>query len=104
MPIAAAASMFASMSSMNTHCSEPRRSVNEAYLLAMRAPAEFSLHIGDWSGDLARSDTLLDACAALQEFRATTVAGDCTTQRKFNELVRRRILQLSARRPSSAPH
>jgi hypothetical protein len=87
---------------MNAHCSEPRRSVNEAYLLAMRAPAEFSLHIGDWSADLSRSDALLDACAALPEFRATTVAGDCATQRKFNDLVRRRILQIIGRRPTSA--
>ena len=87
---------------MNAHCAEPRRSVNEAYLLAMRAPAEFSLHIGDWNADLSRSDTLLDACAASPEFRATTVAADCATQRKFNDLVRRRILQISGRRPSPA--
>jgi hypothetical protein len=88
---------------MNAHCGEPRRSVNEAYLLAMRAPAEFSLHIGDWNADLSRSDMLLDACSALPEFRETTVAGDCATQRKFNDLVRRRILQIIARRPTSSP-
>jgi hypothetical protein len=88
---------------MNAHCGEPRRSVNEAYLLAMRAPAEFTLHIGDWNADLTRSDTLLDACAALPEFRETTVAGDCATQRKFNDLVRRRILQLGGRRATAAP-
>ena len=87
---------------MNAHCGEPRRSVNEAYLLAMRAPAEFTLHTGDWNADLTRSDQLLDACAALPEFRATTVAGDCATQRKFNDLVRRRILQLGGRRAPSA--
>jgi hypothetical protein len=88
---------------MNAHCGEPRRSVNEAYLLAMRAPAEFTLHVGDWNADLTRSDALLDACAALPEFRATTVAGDCATQRKFNELVRRRILQLGGRRQTPVP-
>jgi hypothetical protein len=87
---------------MNAHCGEPRRSVNEAYLLAMRAPAAFSLHVGDWNADLTRSDALLDACSALPEFRATTVAGDCATQRKFNDLVRRRIIQLGGRRATSA--
>lgn len=87
---------------MNAHCREPRRSVNEAYLLAMRAPAEFTLHAGDWNSDLTRSDALLDACAANPEFRGTTVGSDCATQRKFNELVRRRIQQIGTRRPSPA--
>lgn len=86
---------------MNTHCREPRRSVNEAYLLAMRAPAEFALHLGDWNADLNRSDALLDACAGAPEFRTTTVGADCATQRKFNDLVRRRIQQVSGRRASS---
>jgi hypothetical protein len=88
---------------MNAHCSEPRRGVNEAYLLAMRAPAAFALRTGDWNADLNRSDALLELCIANPDFRATTVAGDCATQRKFNDLVRRRILQLLARRPSQAP-
>ena len=88
---------------MNAHCPEPRRSVNEGYLLAMRAPAEFALHLGDWNADLNRSDNLLDACAVSPAFRGTTVAGDCAIQRKFNDLVRKRILQLGGgRRPAPA--
>jgi hypothetical protein len=81
----------------NADCPEPRRSVNEGYLRAMRAPAEFSLHLGDWNADLNRSDALLQACAASRDFRGTTVASDCATQRKFNDLVRRRIRQSEAR-------
>jgi hypothetical protein len=88
---------------MNAHCGEPRRSVNEGYLLAMRAPAEFALRVGDWNADLTRSDVLLEACALAREFRGTTVASDCTTQRKFNDLTRRRIAQLSSRRATPAP-
>jgi hypothetical protein len=84
---------------MNAHCREPRRSVNEGYLLAMRAPAEFALRVGDWNADLTRSDALLDACAASTEFRGTTVARDCATQRAYNGIARRRILQAISRRP-----
>jgi len=62
-PTPAAAAAVAGLT-MNAHCGEPRRSVNAAYLLAMRAPAEFALRLGDWSGDLTRSNELLDACAA----------------------------------------
>lgn len=76
----------------NADCPEPRRSVNEAYLRAMRAPAEFALGIGDWNADLTRSDALLEACAANAAFRGTAVARDCATQRKFNSLARKRIL------------
>ncbi|MDB5072936.1 MAG: hypothetical protein JWM87_4047 [Candidatus Eremiobacteraeota bacterium] len=77
----------------NRDCPEPRRSVNEAYLRAMRAPAEFALHIGDWNADLSRSDALLDACAGTREFHATAVARDCAKQRRFNDIVRKRIVQ-----------
>jgi len=81
----------------NADCPEPRRSVNEGYLRAMRAPAEFALHFGDWNADLTRSNALLDACAAAPEFRGTAVARDCATQRKFNDAVRRKIEQSGAR-------
>jgi hypothetical protein len=83
--------------STNRECPEPRRGVNEAYLRAMRAAAEFALQIGDWNADLTRSDVLLDACAANREFRATAVGRDCATQRRFNGLVRKRILQSGTR-------
>jgi hypothetical protein len=81
----------------NADCAQPRRDVNEAYLRAMRAPAEFALRIGNWKTDLDRSDALLQACAASSEFRATAVARDCATQRRFNDVIRRRILQSSER-------
>ncbi len=81
----------------NADCPEPRHSVNEGYLLAMRAPAEFGLGFGNWKADLDRSDALLTACATAAQFRGTTVARDCATQRKFNEVVRRRIVQSRAR-------
>jgi hypothetical protein len=81
----------------NSDCPEPRRSVNEGYLRAMRAPAEFALGFGNWSADLDRSDALLQACAASAEFRGTAVARDCATQRKYNDLVRRRISQGATR-------
>ena len=74
--------------SVNAHCSEPRRTVNQAYLLAMRAPAEYALHAGDWKSDLALSDTLLDACAAQNSYRGTDVAADCLTQKRYNESFR----------------
>jgi hypothetical protein len=83
--------------STNAECPEPRRTVNEAYLRAMRAPAEFALRIGDWNADLSRSDALLDRCAANPAFRATAVARDCATQRRFNSLVRKRIAQSGTR-------
>jgi hypothetical protein len=77
----------------NAECPQPRRNVNEAYLRAMRAPAEFALRIGNWSADLDRSDALLAACAASPDFRGTAVARDCATQRTFNDVVRQRIVQ-----------
>jgi hypothetical protein len=81
----------------NGECPQPRRDVNEAYLRAMRAAAEYSLRIGNWNADLNRSDALLEACAASSAFRGTAVARDCATQRSFNETVRRRIVQSGSR-------
>lgn len=82
---------------VNVHCREPRRTVNEGYLLAMLAPAEYSLGRGDWKRDLDRSDQMLDACAHTSEFAGTEIASDCAKQRRYNDAIRRIILSGAGR-------
>jgi hypothetical protein len=75
---------------MNNHCSAPRRDVNEAYLLAARAPAESGLGIGDWRRDLLRSDALLAQCVARPQYRRG-IGSDCASQLRYNERFRRAL-------------
>ncbi len=84
----------------NEHCPEPRRSVNEGYLLAMLAPAEFTLARGDWRVDLDRSNMLLEQCVRERDFAGTEIADDCAKQRSYNDTVRSIIERQSARRGS----
>jgi hypothetical protein len=84
---------------VNEHCNQPWHDVNEAYLLAMRAPAAYALNVGNWRDDLDRSDGLLARCAERIEAGRTWVAQDCRTQSRFNRTVRSEIeRQIAARR------
>ncbi len=74
--------------------------MNEAYLLAMLAPAEFTLNRGDWRRDLDRSNALLEQCVRTPGFSGSEIADDCAKQRSYNDTVRSIIERQSARRGS----
>jgi hypothetical protein len=69
---------------VNAHCSEPERSLIEAYLLAQRASAESALKIGDWKSDLVRSNRVLAQCIRHPE-RYGAIGRNCRQRLTKNE-------------------
>ena len=69
---------------VNQRCSdEPMRLTREAYLLSMRAAAEYALNIGNWRRDLSRAGMLLANCANRLDI-ARSVGDDCRRQARYN--------------------
>jgi len=84
-PIAAYDASVAGLAE-NARCDDgPKHVVNEAYLRSTLAAAEHELNLANWSAELKRADDLLARCETLPALRGTSVATDCTAQRKFNE-------------------
>lgn len=85
---------------MNVHCAEPQHSLNEAYLLAQRAAAETTLHVGDWRADLQQSDRLLALCTRRPEYRGALSDG-CRVRLRKNEKIRQLAERQKARAAAS---
>jgi tetratricopeptide (TPR) repeat protein len=70
----------------NARCDDAAKHVvNEAYLRSTLAAAEHELNLGNWLTDLKRANDLLARCETMPALRGTSVATDCTAQRRFNE-------------------
>lgn len=86
----------------NLRCNDPQmRLVNEAYLLSMRAAAEHELKVGNWQRDMTRANMLLTQCTNWPGLRGKKPGIDCDTQRRYNELITKKITTMPSPMPGT---
>ena len=86
----------------NQRCNDAQmKLVNEAYLLSMRAAAEHELKVGNWQRDITRANMLLTQCANWPGLKNTRAGTDCDTQRRYNDIIAKKLATPPAPRPGT---